>query len=87
MSESSCYEKMRKELRNYFIATLAFIALCSFFVYKKLKAKIYHTSFINQEIQEQIYGVNIVYDKSRGKIEVTPDRLNEPIVKVIREKK
>lgn len=82
--EGSCGEGIKKELTKFFVILTLLMSGGMLFMYFKLKTKIYHTSFVGQEITKQIYGVNIEYDKSKRKFEVivvNPDKalINEII--------
>lgn len=62
----TCYDKIRKDIRNWSLVIIVVIILGFTVSYFKLKAKIYHTYFMNKETIEKLNDVNIDLNKSTG---------------------
>lgn len=84
--ENSCFDKTLKVL-----IILGFISVACLlinliglgFVYEKMHNNVYHTSFVNQDIIKQLYGVDIQYDKNRRKIEVIVTHPDDALINKI----
>lgn len=55
--------------------------------YNETYKDVYHTSFVNQDIIKQLYGVDIHYNKSIRKIEVIPSNPEKALINEIIKRK